>query len=944
MCEHITAKPPKAICSPGFFESDGLCIQRRETPCEEQRDGVPFPWDEAEFNTETPPYTTSSEVFVHEKHDKVPTLHKKMPIASEAMHEIEKKPSRWETLRRDFNTDFMASETVELHSHPGGIPKGSQDMLFDGELGGEFDYGLNEPDLLVSYGDTEGHTFGHQWPYTTEGTEIALNEDSLEVFPRFVSRRRLKVTASRPDQNASGARDNATEGMRVPQPSWNSSADHPVAETSSRRHQPHSGEAPTRFHPGLPLVNTLGRPYASHASIIKPMNPSLLHPHNILANPVSPVRPSGRPAMWHDHRFDSPVGSERGPFARQQRSYTHSDGATSGVPGISPQHMLTLQRLSAPLSRQSANGVGADDAAAQRTNVASSQAQATTVMGGYSLPGHATSTTTKTLTANGEGWQERWLQDGRHFFTHGPTRDLVTGLNSLTEEIQAPIDWACDPTFSLDLEQFVCIRVELRRPDIICDGKPEGDFCINVVEKPPQWYCPLDPPPSSSKKDDKNAKYQAKKKEKAKEGSQSGPAEKPKDSAKKEEERQQESGASQGKKKKKSAEDSEEKERQSSDNNERRRGGRAQDVQASEGRESRKKANDSHSVNNDAEESNTESNQRSDRSQSRSRRNSNGSPQTQRSANSQEEGSEQGGQRTGDSTSQEAQSTDQSNRTPSRRQRKPAPPQETTAAEENADSRSTRNTAGRRPTDGQQRRSRPAQTNASRERQGSDEEEERSRGGDEGSRQRQPQEGRRPRPGAAEGGADDEGRKEDLTGQSEKPEASSTQSRSRRPQPQGQRTGESQRAAEDGEEEEEKEGSGSAGSTAGRRGRRPRPGAAEGGADDEEGNGILTRQSEKPEASSTQSRSRRPQAQGQRTGESQRAAEDGEEEEEKEGSGSAGSTAGRRPTEGQQRRNRPAQTNASGEGQGSDEEEERDVGRVQVLRKAVQMTKKETGS
>ena len=47
-----------------------------------------------------------------------------------------------------------------------------------------------------------------------------------------------------------------------------------------------------------------------------------------------------------------------------------------------------------------------------------------------------------------------------------------------------PLDWACDANFSFDAEQHVCIKIEFRSPNIICDGHVEDHLCVHVVGLP----------------------------------------------------------------------------------------------------------------------------------------------------------------------------------------------------------------------------------------------------------------------------------------------------------------------------------------------------------------------------------------------------------------------------------------------------------------------------
>ena len=423
LCEHITAEPPKAVCSPGFFESDGLCIQRREAPCE------------ADSGTEPASYITKSGVFLHEKQEGAPSFHSKVTY-SNAEHEQGKKSSRWETLRQDLGAKFVASdESVELYQNVDGVPKGTQEIFPSAGFESAFDFGLDESAFSISYGETEGQPFGHQWQDITEGPEYAPNEFFSDVFPEFVRRRRLKASVSQPDQDALAERENAAKNRALYLPPWNSNAEHHVANENSQEESPHSKDASTRSHLRLPFVNPVGLPYAGPTSVMTLMNQKLLYSHNKLANPIgTSMKPSVRPAVWHDHRFDSPIGSERGPFARQQQNSAYTHGEDSREPGISQKLRSVLQRPSIPLSRQSTNVVDKDASAnpTVQLNGTPSEAHATnTVLGEYRYVDGAANMTAETYIASVEGRQASRLQGVGRLFTNNPQKDPAIGARTL---------------------------------------------------------------------------------------------------------------------------------------------------------------------------------------------------------------------------------------------------------------------------------------------------------------------------------------------------------------------------------------------------------------------------------------------------------------------------------------------------------------------------------
>ncbi|CDJ35244.1 uncharacterized protein EMH_0024840 [Eimeria mitis] len=382
------------------------------------------------------------------------------------------------------------------------------------------------------------------------------------MLPEFFRRRRLAAAEQLPDKFARAAQENARDDIKVLlQQLFGVGAKHSAAHITAKGGAEYSGEASTRFYLGLPLANSLGHPCLRPSPVMPLVNQQLLYPQNMLAAPVAPtLKPYGSHAGWHDNRFASQVGNGIGPFARQQEKSKSASSVSSPE-----QHIPVLQMQSSSQSTQNAKGVRDDPISTQQLNTAAHPVATSTVPGEHGLLGNATTATTKTTPVNVEGRKPRRLQDGRQFFINGPTEDLVTAGSTLKvvgsrsegsaktngillgrhrrrlegldfipgcweEEVQTPIDWTCDPPYALDREQFVCIRVEFTGPNIVCDGKPQGDFCVHEVQKPPQWYCPLDPPPSSKEKKDKHAKDQLQKKGREKEEPKSPSKEKPKES------------------------------------------------------------------------------------------------------------------------------------------------------------------------------------------------------------------------------------------------------------------------------------------------------------------------------------------------------------------------------------------------------------------------------
>lgn len=421
LCEQIIVKPPKPVCSPGFHESDGLCIQRRQTPCEEDVD------------TEAASFSTKSSLSVGTKQEQVPRFHSKvstsntlLPTDGWATHELEKKSSRWERLRQHFDSRLVfPHEAAAPHPRVAELPIGTQDKRSDAGIETAFDFGMDPSPLATSYGDSENHS---SHPGITEGS---ADDPSQYFFPRAFRRRRLRIIEPRDDLYFRSAHGGSTDDMRQPKSSGNSEAESFPAEIQSQEEQATSGKTSARAYFGMPLINSVGRPYVGPTTIMDPMNQKLLHPLALQSG--LGMKPSKLHTVWHDNRFDSQIGSQRGPFARQQYNTANAHAGNSRGPRRLQQQRSALQKLSSSLSKRSANASATDAVAAQRLNsTAALPQERTTVLVEHNLRGDPNGTTVKTLTANFEGGKAKLLHDSHNLLANKTQQDIVFGANPPT--------------------------------------------------------------------------------------------------------------------------------------------------------------------------------------------------------------------------------------------------------------------------------------------------------------------------------------------------------------------------------------------------------------------------------------------------------------------------------------------------------------------------------
>ncbi|OEH76941.1 hypothetical protein cyc_08234 [Cyclospora cayetanensis] len=559
-CEIVTAESPKPVCSPGFFESDGFCIRRREVVCDQSSPGIITPEAEGFYHERivtapvTPGKTHGSKSFIAHKEGYGSKLH----AGLESLREFENENIPWDMVievENKLELDPESKDRVAIdrstYLDVSGRSDGELFLDFPGDMSHLTSYKSSAP---MRHDASAEHAFDLQWNPTVEDTELDYNGLSSYFVPKSDVRRRLqRITEQFFDQSAS-AKQNGTELLKT----WDTMTTNANAENSNQTGDALEENPDPKGPPTRAQFGASGFPLGGHPHVDGRAVPAFYRtPLPYLTNDAMAYNIKGGHhhvrQHKHDNRFHHAVTDSRSPLLREAQGLT-SDSVTN-YSGAVEQALLSghEQALRDALQRgmgQTINLVDSDATAphgrtraepqiherSQLAAVARFRSQHKSEGGDYVIyPGKP---------------QGQSSQRGMPYFSNGFTRgiriaataelrekqdkldvhmpevtqpeDLLTAqsdkrprhlirrrLEALDyipgcweEDIEMPISWACDANFKLDPVQQVCIRIEYRNPDIICDGQVEGGMCIHVVHKPPQWYCPLDPPPAPMEKDD----------------------------------------------------------------------------------------------------------------------------------------------------------------------------------------------------------------------------------------------------------------------------------------------------------------------------------------------------------------------------------------------------------------------------------------------------------
>lgn len=408
-CEFIDAKPPRAVCSPGFFESDGLCIQRREAPCDDSLDDSSLPWTEKSKSMKS---STEFSGNVYQKESDLPNF-----TAKEVSNYSTIFP-HWELPGQSFD-EFTASEAH--NQYPFGRVTATTDMLSTTGLEQVSNYGMEEWDFSTNYDELTEHEHGQRWDTANRISGFSRAVASSEFLSNEVVGRRLEAAKLPSDQSMRAVQGSELQNSGHRPPLLSASAY--FSRENPRAVWPRTEASTARSSSGPLYVNMMWN------SPVRPAS-SLFQKNNLLVPDTTPGIPTTRPhhvpvyRLWHDQRFYHEAAGKQGPFARQQLHSANlfEEGfethLQSHVRREAPQKMVTHVRWSAN------DPAGADGASSKGKSSFHSQASADILSSSNSVfQGENEQTVDKESgTANVNAHQHHLVLNGRQFFRNGPAQ------------------------------------------------------------------------------------------------------------------------------------------------------------------------------------------------------------------------------------------------------------------------------------------------------------------------------------------------------------------------------------------------------------------------------------------------------------------------------------------------------------------------------------------
>lgn len=431
-CEFIDAKPPRAVCSPGFFELDGLCIQRRGAPCDDSPDGdspddSSLPWTEKSKSMKS---STEFSGNVYQKESDLPNFTaKKVSTYStifptlQASNEPEMNSVEWELPGQSFD-EFTASEARK--QYPFRQVTATTEMLSTTGLEQVSNYGMDEWAFSTNYEELTEHEHGQRWDTANRISGFSRAVASPEFLSNEVIGRRLEAAKLPSDQSMG-----AVQGSEL----QNSGRLSPILIASEYLSKENLGAVWPRTE--APPVRSSSGPLYVNLMWNSPVRPasSLLQKNNLLVHDTTPGIPAIRPQHipvyrpWHDQRFYHEAAGKQGPFARQQlhsANLFEKGFETHLQPHVrseAPQKVVTDVRWRAN------DPAGADGAGSKGKRNSHSQASADIISSSNSVfQGENEQTVDKESgTANVNAHQHHLVLDGRHFFRNGPAQKKRSG-------------------------------------------------------------------------------------------------------------------------------------------------------------------------------------------------------------------------------------------------------------------------------------------------------------------------------------------------------------------------------------------------------------------------------------------------------------------------------------------------------------------------------------
>lgn len=559
-CEIIIAQPPKPVCNPGFFDLRGMCVRRREAPCDLLPDKLSSSWHRGKddigsgkvMDLVSMPIPMAEE---RKGHFIPPRVGKKGNdvVGHEVIgkkHELEGGDPLWATPYQTDNQSFVLAETpaheaMDESSYGNTVGVPSPQPAYSGTLQDDFDHVAAEgKSVPLLHSDDTKLELDQPWHVATTSAVFGLDDGFLDLGTTVAVTRRLQGTKHASEQSSSIGSGTLPSALPDPQHSQQQNGEAPYEgfdadDTEEAESSPRLAPVTVAFIPAQASLYLTGHvvPVPQHKPLILPSKPVLVP---LLHGGRNPLRPYG-----HDNRLGYAM-TAGGPWLRESVSNNPLDGSL--VPNdlqATPFKMAPHDgkpagfysqdggvQSSARNSVQPTRHGSSENPDVLHSQTSSENGESANSSGGRTKPGdkqrrrlqsgrrflyggfnESAGTNTK-----GQGGTTQGLEGRQGYDAGGPADRLqqdinlqtakerrkhgIRGLQALDhipgcweEEFEMPLGWTCDEGSTLDEEQHVCIRFETTSPNVLCDGQVEGDLCVHVTQKPPQWYCPLDPPP-----------------------------------------------------------------------------------------------------------------------------------------------------------------------------------------------------------------------------------------------------------------------------------------------------------------------------------------------------------------------------------------------------------------------------------------------------------------